>query len=657
MDALLAPPHDDTSAGSRHSWKTHALRALIWCSLAVIFWVAAVQGLHLRWWVYQISDPIRFVGDSQRGVYWGLEASGPEGYLNQFDKMDPQVPEWQDPRWVPWLDYGPLRMLVMRQWAQWLRDHHHIDPRRAMMDQWQRPYWFAAPVLHFNEVLEAFSAVCAFFLTRLWVLRGTAGEKHGPLHGIWQGAVAALLIWFSADIIISAHGWPQWDSWPVPFYLCACLLASFDWWFAAGIAVAVGVSLKGQMLSISPIFIIWPLVMGKPGAALRWINGALFATAAIATGWLITYLPPDRLQAARDVQDVLPVDQYPPNLFAIPRIIDVAASAWIAAMLLIVNIVPWLLRRPWDALRDALRDLRRLWIAGAAVAVFAAVYWPWLLPRNRAIWYCGVLAASGVTAATLLLRPRNQPYLWAAVIGGGLLSCIALFHGSAAWWDCAIRYGSAHWPYMVTGPASNIPAYFELRFGWEHRADQLAFTIPALAGHWPGFLAANSWWPAADLNVTAKMLFDTIYAIMLALSGIAIGLQARRNDRRMLVALVTPWIMFFLIPVQIQERYLLYASGAAACCIGDSVGAALLGILMSLLSAVMHLTCMMDRNEAELGRFGDNLSRAFPHLFSPTAGQTMLQYFHAMDPDMAWAVLVIGLVFMYLSLTRSRRTT
>ena len=122
-------------------------------------------------------------------------------------------------------------------------------------------------MLRFNTVLEGFAAICAFFLTRLWVVRGSAGEKHGHFHGVWQGIVAAFSIWFSIDILINAHAWVQWDSWIVPWYLCgACLPASIGgsppvW------PVAIGVNLKGQMLPIAPIFIIWPLVQGRFGGA------------------------------------------------------------------------------------------------------------------------------------------------------------------------------------------------------------------------------------------------------------------------------------------------------------------------------------------------------------------------------------------------------
>jgi hypothetical protein len=122
----------------------------------------------------------------------------------------------------------------------------------------------------------------------------------------------------------------------------------------------------------------------------------------------------------------------------------------------------------------------------------------------------------------------------------------------------------------------------------------------------------------------------------------------------MLVALVTPWLMFFLFPVQIQERYLLYASGAAACCIGESVGMALLGFVVTVSSAIMHLIRMMDWETADLNAFGQNLNREFPRIFSPNSGQLMLQYLQAMVPDLGWGLLIVGMIFLYLSFLPSR---
>jgi len=654
------------------SWGVYAWRALIWLLIAGVFWICFAEGLRLRRWVFDVADPIRFVGDMSRGTYWGLAASGPEGFLNQYDKMDPQVPEWQDERWVPWLDYSPLRLLVMREWGEWQRVHYPPDPHVSLMDAWQRSYDFNAPVLQFNTCLEAFAAICAFFLTRHWVIRGNKGEPHGHFHGVWQGVLAALFIWFSPDMILSAHGWVQWDAWVVPWYLCGCVLASLDWWFVAGMAVAVGVNFKGQMFPITPIFIIWPLVQGRVGAALRWVCGAVFCYALITSGWLVTYLPPDRLAAAREMQANLAVMDFPKDLLAIPRIFDLPAAIWIGEMLISAAATPWLLRQllPWPVTVKAGRLKRMLlwrwiWIGVGIVVIFTAVCWPWLVPKNRPNWYWGLIAGGAVSAAALLLPRRCLGYVLAAIAGGGLFGCIWLFHGSTCWWDCAVHYGSIHWPYLSTGPVCNVPAMFEVRYGWDRSVDQIAFTLPAIHGRWPGFIAGQYWWPAFDFDVTAKMLFNTIYGILLVLSGIAIGLQTRRNDRRALVAFVTPWIMFYLWPVQIQERYLLYAAGAAACCIGDGLGTALLGLALTLFSMMMTLKCMLDavyekrwglddaHGWSGLDRFGQNLSRDLPWLFSPDSGHTIREYLNGTRPDMAWAILVVGLIFLYLSLTPS----
>ena len=53
--------------------------------------------------------------------------------------------------------------------------------------------------------------------------------------------------------------------------------------------------IRFPMLCPAPIFVIWPLVQGRYGGALRWICGMAFGFAVITAGWLITYIPADRL--------------------------------------------------------------------------------------------------------------------------------------------------------------------------------------------------------------------------------------------------------------------------------------------------------------------------------------------------------------------------
>jgi hypothetical protein len=695
MDTAPTIPIDyQPAVRDRAAWKPVALRAAIWFAIVVLLTFCAVKGLQLRRWLYIASDPIRFQDDMRRGTYWGLHASGPEGYLNQYDKMQPEVPEWQDNRWTPWLDYSPLRLAVMTGWGAWQWHHRPPDLNAPLMDAWQRDYGFAWPVLYFNTALEGLSCVFAFLLTRHWVVRSTPSEKRAHFTGVWQGIAAALFIWFSPDMLINAHAWVQWDTWVVPWYLAAIFLASVDWWFAAGVAIAIGINFKGQMIPITPIFLIWPLVQRRFSAALRWISGVIFCYALIVSGWLLTYIPPDQLAALRDKQADMSVTDFPLDFFAVHRRFDVVAAIWIFEMVLIVAAVPWLVRLFIDEFTNrssspeieppvsprpegersaadpniehsnlppsiqsrvqSILQSRYAWITSGFLLIGIAVFWPWLLPGNRRYWYTGLLAAAAVATLALFLPRRNLPYLLAVVFGLGLFACMWLFHGDSAWYDCAVRYGSNHWPYLEIGATSNVPAYFQFRFNWSRDIDDIAFTLPTIAGHWPSFLTRQQWWPAVDFPVTDKLAFNTIYGFLLLLSGIAIAIQTRRNDRRALIAFVTPWLMFFLWPVQIQERYLLYGAAISACCIGESVGVALLGLCLTFFSLMMPTKEVLDTPWSDLDALGNNLAQSLPHICSPQFPQTLRTYLDGTQPDIAWGVLVIAFVFLYLSLVPSQ---
>ena len=48
-----------------------------WLIIAAVLFFAVVAGLHLRWWAFQISDPIRFIDDDTRGSYLGIGRQRP----------------------------------------------------------------------------------------------------------------------------------------------------------------------------------------------------------------------------------------------------------------------------------------------------------------------------------------------------------------------------------------------------------------------------------------------------------------------------------------------------------------------------------------------------------------------------------------------------
>jgi hypothetical protein len=104
---------------------------------------------------------------------------------------------------------------------------------------------------------------------------------------ISSGMLAGLLIWFNPAILLDAHAWPQWDAWPLPFVLLSFLCLIEEWPFAAGAFFIIGAMLKGQVLLVWPMWILWPLLAGRFGYALRVFVGSAAAMAAITSIWLL----------------------------------------------------------------------------------------------------------------------------------------------------------------------------------------------------------------------------------------------------------------------------------------------------------------------------------------------------------------------------------
>lgn len=98
------------------------------------------------------------------------------------------------------------------------------------------------------------------------------------------------MAWLNPGSILDSHGWPQWDSWLPPFFLVAAILVTLDWWIAAGLLLGVGCMFKGQLLLVSPVLVLCPLLAGWPGRFLRIVAGMSAAAALVLWPWLVTNL-------------------------------------------------------------------------------------------------------------------------------------------------------------------------------------------------------------------------------------------------------------------------------------------------------------------------------------------------------------------------------
>jgi hypothetical protein len=289
----------EMAARRRESSKMFFNRFGRWLCIAIAVLVAVLAGLQVRQWTWGKTRQVRFERDVSNGYYWGgqtlIEAkrisssnnpipSWPDffrGYFSLYDRVEEDAYEGEY-----YLDYPPLRLLVMSIWAREVQSN--FPGAKEMKAEHVRP------LLYLNLLCEMTTAAGVFLLTRLWVTRASGATGSRFLHRIpllyraWIcAAAAALAAWFDPSMILDAHGWPQWDAWILPFYLFAALAASKRRWFITGCLLAFGAMLKGQLLFVAPFFIFWPLWQKRWIAALRVLCGFALTSALIVAPWLV----------------------------------------------------------------------------------------------------------------------------------------------------------------------------------------------------------------------------------------------------------------------------------------------------------------------------------------------------------------------------------
>lgn len=332
--------------------------------LLLIGAVALERGLEFRRWTWEESTRFRFRDDINNALRWGT-AANKAGLTRIYAEQLPR----STPNALFNLDYPPLRLWVMAKWAAWTQKN--FPEARG----WQNTYAFNAPLLRLNTAAALLGAVAAFFLVALWVSRGqeplaqtvrgagwrgklrgwfwpaAQGRTRLSTRGMLAGMLAALLLWFNPAVLYDAHVWPQWEVWVIPFFLGAALAASFDWWLAAGVCVAVGAMLKGQMLLAAPLFVLWTIFESRFGAALRWLVGFALGAGLIVSPWILRDGASGNLQAGAIVFVVL-------------------ATAAMAA------VYPWpTMRKVWPWRTGGLAPLPERWAAYWTAGAAAAGLW------------------------------------------------------------------------------------------------------------------------------------------------------------------------------------------------------------------------------------------------------------------------------------------
>lgn len=242
--------------------------------------------------------------------------------------------------------------------------------------------------------------------------------------------------------------------------------------------------------------------------------------------------------------------------------------------------------------------------------------WPWMLWTIAA--RVTFVAVSFVIIAGLYWIPRNWRIL--SFCGGAalaLFSCGLFLGGDFGWWKVGFEYGANRWQGMTMGPTPNLASILGSYAGWN--SDDLFYTL-----HLPFRI---------HVDITLGQAMTALYGLMLLLCSIAAAIQDSRRGRGLLLAMITPWLMMFVCLPHMHERYLIWAAVVSALAAAVSLGTTLLHLL------VMSLSCiaMID---GLVGASGQN--SAAPKLFD---------FFGRLCPDSAWMVLLLALIFLFLSFT------
>ncbi|MBC7785041.1 MAG: hypothetical protein H7144_14485 [Burkholderiales bacterium] len=440
-------------------------------------------------------------------------------------------------------------------------------------EPWRGDYEQARPLLTANTVASLVSSMLVFLLVRLWVRRSVThiSARLDFMTGAAAGMSGATLFWFNPAIIWDGHCWPQWDVWLMPFFLSAVLLASIDCWFFAAVCVVTAAFFKGQILLVAPLLVMWPLFQLRFGAVLRFFAGC-FATAAV---------------------------------LALPWMGIGSGGLWLVQITLAVGVVA----------------VASFWRIGGnrAVAVWIAIAlvlgWAWMSAASLS-WRAASLAPAAIACLVFILPGKRWLTAIAGSFGTAILLLMPLFDARTAWYTVGFEYGTHKFPNLASAVGTySIPTILRDYFNWP---DNMETPV--------GFFG---------YECSIRFFMFGIFGISLLLCSIAAAVHDRRRDPRFLLAAITPWVCFFSLLTQMNNRYLVWGAVLTSLLSGVSVGLTLLGLLLSVICVVGMAQHMLPMDRS----------------FAPD----MTSVVQSLQTHLAWPVALIAMIFLYSTVAPALR--
>ncbi len=468
----------------------------------------------------------------------------------------------------------------------------------------------------------------------LFVAMVLSAQLLPQMHKGWAcGAVAAMLVWFDPIILIDSHAWPQWDVWILPIFIFAVLAASLDWWMLAGAMIGVGCMFKGQMLLGGPVLLLWPLIGGRLKMFGRAATGFVIGAELIVWPWIVNSSPGLHWIECAIIAALLLM-----GVSLMRRQLWTAIRQWLIDPL----IGP---RKGWrDLLSDGGGDNAATALVTAssvlaAVIVAMVLIFAGMMHKQSAL-------PPGILGLFLLfvlippwLLPRRSLFYWmVAVAAAAIWISSWAFNGSYSWATLGFAYGAIKHDQMQMGLRnySNFTSILAQNYQWDIHDTmgtlRFAFSTPGpwRIGSWA--IPSVKWSWSSDLDTKATMA--TVYGICLLISAAAAALHARRNDRRFLVAIMVPWVVFPIVMCQMGGRYPVWASALSAAMVAVSLELSLLHVLLAVVgfATIAHQLLNFDNSR-------------WPQLF---------QFMTPTFPGAGWLMVFVMGIFFFAGLVPSR---
>jgi hypothetical protein len=301
--------------------------------------------------------------------------------------------------------------------------------------------------------------------------------------------------------------------------------------------VLVGAMLKGQILLVAPVLVVWSVLSGfRP--ALELLAGLSASAAVCSCIWLV------------------------PSLEAFVCV----------SIAMLGGIVSWGLPRSGSS-------------TSLSVFIAATVAVAWLSASRR---WLALENAPAVALSLLVLAPRlaavrrlrlSRGFYCASLLAAALWSACLAFGGSTAWARIAFIAPTDARNMMSLG-ATNLPNLLEAKWHLS-TSDPIGNPSSCLAGF---------------TLVTWRTALRVGYATSTVLCGVAAFVNARRGSYRTLAALTAPWVLAFTLLPQMHERYLVWAAIVSATAVRVSLNLALLHVAVTVLATADILRPLVSQD-------------------------------------------------------------